>query len=46
VSGTFLSGWVARPLLIGHHLPSDSRIVARSILGGLHHEYGLEKVVA
>jgi len=22
--------------------PSDSRVVARSILDGLHHEYGLE----
>jgi putative transposase len=34
------------PPLIGHRLPSDSRVVARSILGGLHHEYGLEKVAA
>jgi putative transposase len=31
---------------IGHRLPSDSRVVARSILGGLHHEYGLEKEAA
>ena len=34
------------PPLIGHRPPSDSRFVARSILGGLHHEYGLEKVAA
>ena len=34
------------PLLIGHRLPSDSRVVAWSILGGLHHEYGLEKEAA
>ncbi len=32
--------------LSGHRLPSDSRVVARSILGGLHHEYGLEKAAA
>jgi len=33
--------------LIGdHHLPGDMRVVARSILGGLHHEYGLEKRAA
>ena len=31
---------------IGHRLPSDSRVVVQSILGGLHHEYGLEKVAA
>jgi putative transposase len=35
------AGLPATPL-IGHRLPSDSRVVARSILGGLHHEYGLE----
>jgi putative transposase len=31
---------------IGHRLPSDSCVVARSILGGLHHEYGLENEAA
>jgi putative transposase len=30
------------PPLIAHRLPAQSRVVARSILGGLHHEYGLE----
>lgn len=30
----------------GHHLPSNRRVVARAILGGLHHEYGLEKRAA
>jgi putative transposase len=39
------AGLPATPL-IGRRLPSDSRVVARSILGGLHHEYGLEKVAA
>jgi hypothetical protein len=29
-----------------HHLPGDMRVVARPILGGLHHEYGLEKLAA
>jgi len=32
--------------IIGHALPRDQRIVARPILGGLHHEYGLERLVA
>ena len=40
-----LAGLPATPLT-GHRLPSDSRVVARSILGGLHHEYGLGKVAA
>jgi hypothetical protein len=30
----------------GHRLPPDTRIVARAILGGLHHEYSLEKLAA
>lgn len=30
----------------GHHLPSHQRVVARAILGGLHHEYGWEKRAA
>ena len=33
-------------LIVGHDLPRDMRVVARSILGGLHHEYGLEKLAA
>jgi transposase InsO family protein len=32
--------------IIGHDLPRDMRVEARSILGGLHHEYGLEKLAA
>jgi len=34
------------PLLAGHQLPKGARIVARSILGGLHHEYGFDKLAA
>lgn len=34
------------PVLAGHRPPNDSRVVARLILGGLHHEYGLEKLAA
>lgn len=33
-------------LIVGHELPQRMRIVTRSILGGLHHEYGLEKLAA
>jgi len=29
-----------------HHLPKDTLIVARSVLGGLHHEYDWEKMAA
>jgi len=29
-----------------HCLPKDCRVVAKSVLGGLHHEYSLEKVAA
>ena len=32
--------------IVGHDLPRDMRVVARSILGGLHHECGLEKLAA
>jgi putative transposase len=32
--------------IAGHGLPRDMRVRARSILGGLHHEYGLEKLAA
>jgi putative transposase len=30
----------------GHDLPRNVRVVTRPILGGLHHEYGLEKLAA
>jgi putative transposase len=29
-----------------HRIPTGQRVVARSVLGGLHHEYGLEKRAA
>jgi transposase InsO family protein len=32
--------------IIGHELPQHMRVVARPVLGGLHHEYGLERLVA
>jgi hypothetical protein len=32
--------------IIGHELPRDMRVVARPILGGLHHEYGFERRAA
>ena len=32
--------------IAGHSFPRDARVVARSILGGLHHEYALEKRAA
>jgi len=32
--------------IIGYDLPRDMRLVVRSILGGLHHEYRLEKLAA
>ncbi len=34
------------PVLAGHRLPATSRVVARSVLGGLHHEYSLERLAA
>lgn len=34
------------PPITSHRLPRDARVVARSILGGLHHEYGWEKLAA
>ena len=30
----------------GHYLPSHQQVVAQAILGGLHHEYRLEKIAA
>jgi hypothetical protein len=30
----------------GHRLPSAHRVTAKPILGGLHHEYGLEALAA
>jgi putative transposase len=30
----------------GHHLPIDHQVVAKAILGGLHHEYSLERRAA
>jgi hypothetical protein len=29
-----------------HCIPKDCRVVVTSIIGGLHHEYGLEKIAA
>lgn len=34
------------PLLAGQRLPKDTGVVAGAILGGLHHEYGLERLAA
>jgi putative transposase len=31
---------------IGHHIPIDYRVMTKAILGGLHHEYRLERRVA
>lgn len=30
----------------GHHLPRNQKVVSRAILGGLHHEYSLERKAA
>jgi hypothetical protein len=29
-----------------HHIPRGHRVIAKPVLGGLHHEYGLEKIAA
>jgi putative transposase len=34
------------PPITGYRLPRDARVVARPILGGLHHEYEWEKLAA
>jgi putative transposase len=34
------------PSITGHRLPREVRVVARPILGRLHHEYGLERLAA
>ena len=33
-------------MLCGHHIPTGHQVVAKSILGGLHHEYRLERLAA
>jgi putative transposase len=33
-------------VLSGHRIPGDHRVAARSVLGGLHHEYRLERIAA
>jgi len=38
-------GW-RRAEHYGHRLPNDHRVVAKAILGGLHHEYRLERRAA
>ena len=42
----FSEGPVPRPEIHGHKLPQDCEIRAADILGGLHHEYWLERRVA
>jgi len=34
------------PVLHGHRIPCDHRVAAQSVLGGLHHEYRLERIAA
>jgi hypothetical protein len=36
----------ARAKLCGHRVPIDQQVVAKAILGGLHHEYRLERIAA
>ena len=35
-----------RAKLCGHHVPMDQQVVTKAILGGLHHEYSLERRAA
>jgi len=35
-----------RAKLCGHHVPIDQQVVTKAILGGLHHEYSLERRAA
>jgi putative transposase len=35
-----------RAKLCGHRVPMDQQVVATAILGGLHHEYRLERIAA
>ena len=35
-----------RAKLCGHHVPMDQQVVTKTILGGLHHEYSLERRAA
>jgi hypothetical protein len=37
---------VNRPVPSGHRLLESSRVIATPILGGLHHEYRLEREAA
>jgi transposase InsO family protein len=40
------SGGIPLPRISGHHIPCGHRVAESPVLGGLHHEYGLEKVAA
>jgi transposase InsO family protein len=40
------SGGIPAPQISGHCIPCGHRVVGSPVLGGLHHEYRLEKVAA
>jgi putative transposase len=40
------SGGIPAPQISGHRIPCGHRVAGRPLLGGLHHEYRLEKVAA